>query len=240
MPERFLSSKQRYKPVTLPQEFSDEEMARDWTLASEDADMVLPAFNANSLRARLAKLDSGKQLAFGAVTCERLLPNYASFQKHPGWGDVALLRKALDFVWSSIGSESIDAQVVRSITASIEAATPDSEDYETVYADLARDACLCVLNLLGFLSEKDVDKIIYAVTYATDSVDLYVQEIESLDPNDPELEQKILNHRLMQRELVQQEKNLVDIGRASALSPDFLNALKASWNNEGKSNLDLP
>jgi len=32
MPERFLSSKQRYKPVTLPQEFSDEEMARDWTL----------------------------------------------------------------------------------------------------------------------------------------------------------------------------------------------------------------
>ncbi len=36
MPERFLSSKQRYKPVTLPQEFSDEEMARDWTLSSED------------------------------------------------------------------------------------------------------------------------------------------------------------------------------------------------------------
>lgn len=36
MPERFLSSKQRYKPITLPQEFSDEEMARDWTLSSED------------------------------------------------------------------------------------------------------------------------------------------------------------------------------------------------------------
>jgi hypothetical protein len=36
MPEKFLSSKQRYKPVTLPQEFSDEEMARDWTLSTED------------------------------------------------------------------------------------------------------------------------------------------------------------------------------------------------------------
>jgi len=202
--------------------------------------MVLPAFDASSLRARLEKLVSGKQLAFGAVTCERLLPNYAAFQKDTGWGDVALLRKALDFVWSSIGSESIDARRARSITTSIEAVTPDSEDYETVYADLAQDACLCVLNLLGFLSEKDVDKIIYAVTYAADSVDLYVQEIENMAPNDPELEQKILNHRLMQRELAQQEKNLADIEQASALSPDFLNALKASWNNEGKSNLNLP
>jgi len=34
--ERFLSSRQRYQPVTLPQEFSDEEMARDWTLSDTD------------------------------------------------------------------------------------------------------------------------------------------------------------------------------------------------------------
>ena len=34
--ERFLNQRQRYRPVTLPQDFSDEEMARDWTLSQTD------------------------------------------------------------------------------------------------------------------------------------------------------------------------------------------------------------
>ncbi|WP_255360557.1 hypothetical protein [Methylobacter sp. BBA5.1] len=31
--EKFLPQRQRYQPVTLPQDFSDEEMVRDWTLS---------------------------------------------------------------------------------------------------------------------------------------------------------------------------------------------------------------
>ena len=34
--EHFLNQRQRYRPVTLPQDFSDEEMARDWTLSQAD------------------------------------------------------------------------------------------------------------------------------------------------------------------------------------------------------------
>jgi hypothetical protein len=34
--EKFLSSKKRYQPILLPKEFSDEEMARDWTLSEGD------------------------------------------------------------------------------------------------------------------------------------------------------------------------------------------------------------
>ena len=34
--EKFLNQRQRYQPVTLPQDFSDEEMARDWTLSEAD------------------------------------------------------------------------------------------------------------------------------------------------------------------------------------------------------------
>jgi len=202
--------------------------------------MVLPAFNANSLRARLLKLDSAQQLAFGAVCCERLLPNYIAFQSDTGWGDVAPIRKALDFVWSSLESKSLYTQAVKSITESCESVAPDSEDFESLYVSSAQDACFAVCSLLDYLLENDVDKIVQVATYATDSVDLYVQEIENMAPNDPELEQKILNHRLMQRELAQQEKNLADIEQAATLSTDFLDGLKQSWNNEGKSNLDLP
>ncbi len=34
--EKFLSSRKRSHPITLAQEFSDEEMARDWTLSEDD------------------------------------------------------------------------------------------------------------------------------------------------------------------------------------------------------------
>ena len=34
--EQFLSKRQRYQPIALPQHFSDEEMARDWTLLAGD------------------------------------------------------------------------------------------------------------------------------------------------------------------------------------------------------------
>lgn len=34
--EGFLTQRQRYQPVKLPQDFSDEEMARDWTLSYAD------------------------------------------------------------------------------------------------------------------------------------------------------------------------------------------------------------
>lgn len=88
--------------------------------------------------------------------------------------------------------------------------------------------------------ENDVDKIVQAATYATDSVDLYVQEIENMSPNDPTLEKKILAHHLMQRELAQQEENLKMIEQTPSLSREFLAQLKQSWGNNGKSNLDIP
>ena len=40
MKERFLSQRQRYSPISLPQNFSDEEMARDWTLTENESKRV--------------------------------------------------------------------------------------------------------------------------------------------------------------------------------------------------------
>ena len=38
--EQFLSKRQRYQPISLPQSFSDEEMVRDWTLSASDIEEV--------------------------------------------------------------------------------------------------------------------------------------------------------------------------------------------------------
>ncbi len=38
--EQFLSKRKRYQPISLPQEFSDEEMTRDWTLSADDSEEI--------------------------------------------------------------------------------------------------------------------------------------------------------------------------------------------------------
>jgi TnpA family transposase len=38
--EQFLSKRKRYQPIALPPEFSDEEMARDWTLFADDREEI--------------------------------------------------------------------------------------------------------------------------------------------------------------------------------------------------------
>lgn len=202
--------------------------------------MVMPAFNCSALRVRLKKIDSKRQLAFGALCCERLLPNYLAFQQDTGWGDIAPVRKALDCVWAFLHGQTPSIQEIKDATVSCESAVPNSDDFVSLYVTSAQDACFAVCGLLDYLLEKNVDMVVQVATYATDSVDLYVQEIESMAPNDPQLEQKILTHRLMQRELSQQEEDLKAIELAPSLSQEFLAQRKASWNNNGKSNLDLP
>jgi acyl carrier protein phosphodiesterase len=39
--EKFLTQRQRYQPVALPQDFFDEEMARDWTPSEADQNALI-------------------------------------------------------------------------------------------------------------------------------------------------------------------------------------------------------
>ena len=157
-----------------------------------------------------------------------------------GCGDIALVRKALDCVWTFLRDQPLSSEEIKNVTASCESAVPNSDDFVSLYVTSAQDACFAVCGLLDYLLESDVGKVVQVATYATDSVDLYVQEIENMAPNDPQLEQKILLHPLMQRELTQQEDDLKAIEQVPSLSQEFLAQRKATWNNNGKSNLDLP
>jgi uncharacterized protein len=202
--------------------------------------MVLPAFNSEILKNRLTKLDKNRQLAFGAVCCERLLPNYLAFKEDTGWGDINPIRESLNLIWFVLQGQQPNTQEIKKLIDACEKVGPDSEDFESLYVSSAQDACFAVCGLLDYMLKADVGKIVQAACYGTDSVDLYVQEIENIAPNDPDLEQKILTHDLMQRELEKQDKDLTLIEQIDLLSPDFLEQLKNSWDNNGRSNLDLP
>lgn len=189
------------------------------------------------IREQLVTLDSGRRLVFGALCCERLLPNYISFQRDSGWGDFAPVRKALDCVWANVyGDAQTNTEIVDASSA-CELAAPSSDDFMSIYVTAAQDACFAVCSLLDYVLENDIDKIVQAATYATDSVDLFVQEMDGIEPGDPELEGKILMHPLMQKELERQDSDLAAIRSVDEISREFIDQRKALNRHGGIGNL---
>lgn len=189
--------------------------------------MTIDRLRTAHIREQLLALDGGKRLVFGALCCERLLPNYLTFQKEAGWGDFAAVRKALDCVWVHVyGNAQQNAEIVDASSA-CELAAPSSDDFTSLYVTAAQDACFAVCSLLDYVLENDIDKIVQAATYATDSVDLFVQETDGIDPGDPELEAKILRHPLMQKELERQDSDLEAIRSADGISRSFIDQRNA-------------
>lgn len=201
--------------------------------------MALLPYDHDALKARLEQLDERRQLAFGAACCERLLPNHAAFSRDAGWTHASPLRHALDRIWDYLGGAPLRTDEADTALEACEAVVPDSENHASLYVAAAQDACFAVCALYDFVLDPQADHIADAARFATDSVDLYVQEIERMRPDDPGLERKIAEHRLMQRELAQQDHDLRAVSTAPSVDPALLAGLRHSWPYPGKSNLDL-
>ncbi len=72
-----------------------------------------------------------------------------------------------------------------------------------------------------------------------DSVDMYVQELEDMDPADPELEEKILAHKLMQEELRRQREDLEFLNTLDDEISVSMTAVKNKWFDSEESCLAL-
>jgi uncharacterized protein len=170
---------------------------------------MLPAFSENAIRADLASLSWPEALAFAAACVERIVPNYERFSRETGWGDPRSIGHALDVIWQATQTVSrVDEATLRQCLADCEAAVPESEDFHSLFTSGAQDAVFAVCSLLEFLLDGSLDRLVLAARYPTDSVDLYVQELEGMTPQDPLIENRILSHHLMQQELARQQRDL--------------------------------
>jgi uncharacterized protein YjaG (DUF416 family) len=174
----------------------------------------------------LDKLQPHQQLAAGAACCERMLPDYATFMAEACWGNLAQLRTALDAVWEAcLRGASTEIDLERSL-AHCEKSAPDAEDFSSLYVSSAQDAVFSVCALLDFLRDREPERIVSVLRSSTDSVDLIVQEQEEMDPRDPKREQRILEHPLMQQELIRQRRDLSEAGSLVSGDEDGLLAFR--------------
>lgn len=188
---------------------------------------------------KLKDLDFTKQLAFAYLTCERLFPNYVYFSDNYNFGNPKVLREAIDFLHQNIFEKNPDKIKINSLIKKVDKNTPDTGDFSTILVSSALDACTAIQDSLDFLMDKDFSKIMYILTYANDTVDMYIREMENIEASDKNFRQKVDEHPLMKKEIFIQQGIITFLRNTNSIDDTDLQTLLRLQENNKKGSLDL-
>lgn len=174
--------------------------------------------------AQVPTLTTAAKAAFAYAICTRLTPHYQAFFEVEGWGDILVLQSALAVLRQAVFAAPAVAAVQRTYRQ-VEEVTPDSDDFGSSLGSLALDTCCAILAALDFTLYERNQAILDVATFARNTVDLYVQELEELDPSDPHLEQKIDRSPYMVQEVNWQRAALHRLASMEQPSPEILQEL---------------
>ena len=196
--------------------------------------MELEFFEYDILEQELAKLPRFHRVAFAASCCERILPVYNFFCKmYHDSGDPRILRTALDEVWQILQGKPIDAAIIEQFfyDLSQEDIFPNDLDYASVECFWAKVAVLAISYTLQLILEHNLQLIIWIVKQARDMIEIKIGE----DEYD---EEDIVSHHFAIREIAKETEDLEQLKLNPTLEPDFIEWLRTSSYNGGKSLID--
>src|SRR5262249_35383805 len=137
-----------------------------------------------ALAARLGRLRRDHRIVFAASCCERLFPNYLAFYEAEGWGDPKILRSALDEVWSHALGKHLSIQRIPTLIQQTDRVIPDTEDFRCPFTSAALDAGTAIIVALQCAANGSADSSAEAAEYAVDTIDMYIQARDGLEPSD--------------------------------------------------------
>jgi uncharacterized protein YjaG (DUF416 family) len=189
---------------------------------------------------KLKELSFTKQLAFGYLTCVRLYPNYVYFSNNFNFGSQQVLRKAIDFLYLNIFEKNPDRNKIDLLIKNIDKNIPEPADYDTILASSALDACTVIIETLNFLADKKTSRLHDISTMATDTADMYIQDIDALDYNtDKDFQEKIDNHPLMKKEVATQKGVISFLYNSKDIDFEDIQTLLHLQENNQKGSLGL-
>lgn len=165
------------------------------------------------------------KLAFAYLNCERLYPYYVYFSLNFSFGSISAVRKAIDNIRRHLLGDVLSNDEIQQNIDDVNTNTPDTEDFITVHASSALDACCAVLNSLQFLFDRKFDHLMDISRYGTDMVDRYLNSHIDVDVLSPELEQSILNDPLMKKEILYQNEIILFLTSHSSLKQSDIDYL---------------
>jgi uncharacterized protein YjaG (DUF416 family) len=146
------------------------------------------------------------KLGYAYVMCMRSHLDYVYFSNSFSFGNVIISQKAIDDIHKHLVGLFVSTEEVLQDFNDLSINTPDTDDFATIHASDALDACSTILNALQFILDKNFDHLKYISRYGTDKVDRHIIENIREDAITPEFEKFIANHPLMKNEISKQNE----------------------------------
>ncbi|WP_445631294.1 DUF416 family protein [Nostoc sp. DSM 114167] len=197
------------------------------------------------LERELEALPPMHRVAFAAACCERLYPHYDIYlrtAREDDWDGEDLFRVALDEIWEFLAGKKVDVARFRQLYSDSDQSYPDYENVETPEAQRAASAILYTLELC---LDPSVQQTILVVEEIHETLFIYIDYLcqcedgYSEDMSHEELVEIVSNHPFTVREMAKQSEDLRRLRETPTLTPEFLQWLRTSSENGGKSLLDL-
>ncbi|MDB9514037.1 DUF416 family protein [Kamptonema animale CS-326] len=208
--------------------------------------MNLEFYNLDLLEKELEKLPLLHRIAFAASICERMLPIYNVFSQQEGWGDPTSLRIALDEVWEVLQAKPVDEAKIRQLIDDCENAAPHS-DYvmQSRYDFEAQLTCSAIRSTLEACIDCNSQHFIDVMEFVRDIINGFLtSRKDDADPNWykkslQEQEEYVSSHALAKQEIAKEQEDLQRLREVETLDREFLESLRTSFNNSGRSLIDL-
>jgi uncharacterized protein len=150
------------------------------------------------IKSNLSNISNKGRVLFAVLICERLYPNYVAFQKKYNWGNYEVLQEAIALLRQYLIKEDLfEESEIEEMIDRVDIITPHTEKFSGIITSFALDSCTSIYSTLSYLLDKNVDNIADVASYARDTVDMYIQEIEDINANDPKIEEKIEQNEFM-------------------------------------------
>jgi len=160
-----------------------------------------------------------KQLSFALLIFERMLPSLITFSKDNA-RDASCYFKGRDIAWDILRNGG-KGTAARSLNEECLKNAPHTEEFTHELTSCALNAALTMSDILEFTEDRLGDHITYISTLATDSLYLYLHGLDPVLLSNPDREERLAAHPLMQQELRRQEEDI-----------KFLSALPDHFDNE--------
>ena len=138
--------------------------------------------NQEDIDTLIFSLSDRQKAAFGALVCERLLPQYRAFCEAANWGSLAVYQEGLVLLYSSAVDE-FDIPAATALLEKLAAVSPAFGQYQSLALPYAIDACVALGEALQFLTDKQESHVSNCATAATESVSQFVSDYLGLDPD---------------------------------------------------------
>ncbi len=190
-----------------------------------------------SIEKKIVKLSFKQQILFAVLTCEKLLPNYRQFSEVEKWGNIEILEDAIVMIYQFLQDIEVNDAELDGIYEKIAEITPNVEHFKGELASYALDTCSAVSDAVEFLLSEDQSYLLNIISIAQETIDMFIQESEDLDPADPDLENKIAQNEFMKKEYKRQHDILRKLLGVEIDLP-FISAMR-DFNNQSGAIIEL-